>query len=177
MLLPPSSSGMRKIRMAGIDRPRTPRTYMHAIAAERRRYDTDPARRRWVIGAAVYHVMTSRNHNCWPRALNRGYLGLIPAWIVHDGAPFLGTALGGQPPATAVSHRPRRSATDHGDRPPTTLPESTRRGTMIKESSTERLADQSPDPAPSPPPRTNRARRTPRCKPAPGTRSVTPDQV
>ena len=177
MLLPPSSSEMRKFRMTGITRPHTPRTYMRVIAAERRRYVTAPARRRWVIGAAVYRVMTSRNHDCWPRALNRGYRGLIPMWIVHDGAPFLGTALGGQPPATAVSHRPRWSATDHGDRPPTTLPASTRRGTMIKESSTERLADQSPDPAPSPPPRTNRARHTPRCNPAPGTRSVTPDQV
>ena len=79
--------------------------------------------------------MTSRNHNCWPRAWNRGYLGLIPAWIVHYGAPFPGTARGGQPPATAVSHRPRWSATDHGDRPPTALPASTRLGTMIKESS------------------------------------------
>ena len=48
--------------------------------------------------------MTSRNHNCWPRAWNRGYLGLIPAWIVHYGAPFPGTARGGQPPASAVSH-------------------------------------------------------------------------
>ena len=101
MLLPPSSSGMRKFRMTGITRPHTPRTYMRVIAAERRRYVTAPARRRWVIGAAVYRVMTSRNHDCWPRALNRGYHGLIPTWIVHDGAPFLGTALGGRPATTS----------------------------------------------------------------------------
>ena len=128
MLLPPSSSGMRKFRMTGVDRPHTPRTYMRVIAAERRRYVTDPARRRWVIGAAVYRVMTSRNHDCWPRALNRGYHGLIPTWIVHDGAPFLGTALGGQPP--------------------TTQPTGAWLRTMIKESSTGRIADQSPDPGP-----------------------------
>ena len=87
--------------------------------------------------------MTSRNHDCWPRALNRGYLGLIPSWIVHYGAPFLGTALGGQPPTTQPTGIWLRTVNkDHPlqvvfvDSPD-----------QIKEPSTGRLFDHSPDPA------------------------------
>ena len=116
---------------------------MRVIAAERRRYNTDPARRRWVIGAAVYQVMTSRNHDCWPRALNRGYLGLIPAWIVHDGAPFLGTALGGQPPTTQPTGAWLRT---FGEDHPLQVVFS-ESPDQIKVSSTGRLFDHSPDPA------------------------------